>query len=153
MKNGHKTIVAMLAVVAVLLAVNIVTEPRTAEAQVTSEGEPYIVKLLPRSHNIYFRVWSDGRVDHLEPGAEECEFRLTPGQSYGPVEHPFPVTDAIRAMWRDDETDVGSFATEMIRAVESGGDVGEVAERFGTDSGLFDDLLGRMLLRARRCAG
>ena len=59
-------------------------------------------------------------------------------------------TDAIRAMWRDGETDVGRFATEIIRAAESGGDVGEVAERLGTDSGLFDDLLGRMLLRALR---
>ncbi|MCH7491958.1 MAG: hypothetical protein IID05_14840, partial [Gemmatimonadetes bacterium] len=59
-------------------------------------------------------------------------------------------TDAIRPMWQDDETDVGRFATEMIRAAESGADIGEVAERLGTGSGLFDDLLGRMLLRALR---
>ena len=41
MNNGHKTIVAMLAVVAVLLAVNIVQGPRAAEAEgVQRDGEP-----------------------------------------------------------------------------------------------------------------
>ena len=58
-------------------------------------------------------------------------------------------TDALRSMWNDTDTDVGRFATKMIRAVENGSDVREVTERLATEhSGLFDDLLGRMLLRA-----
>jgi tetratricopeptide (TPR) repeat protein len=60
-------------------------------------------------------------------------------------------TDVLRSMWNDTETEVGRFATEMIRALENGGDVGDTVRRLATEhSGLFDDLLGRMLLRALR---
>ncbi len=58
-------------------------------------------------------------------------------------------TDALRAIWTNTATDVGRFATEMIQAMESGGDVREVTLRLAAEhSGLFDDLLGRMLRRA-----
>ncbi len=58
-------------------------------------------------------------------------------------------TDALRTIWNDTETDVGRFATEMIRGLESGEHVGELTARLALEhAGLFDDLLGRMLLRA-----
>ena len=76
--NGHKTIVAMLAVVAVLLAVNIVQGPRAAEAQEVSDGEPYVVKWLANGSFSYLRVWSDGQVDRWRRPDEQgnCEFEF-----------------------------------------------------------------------------
>ncbi len=58
-------------------------------------------------------------------------------------------TDALRTIWNDTGTDVGRFASEMIRGMESGEDVSEITARLAPKhAGLFDDLLGRMLLRA-----
>jgi hypothetical protein len=46
-------------------------------------------------------------------------------------------------------TELGGFAGEMIRALDSGVAISEAAARLaGEHAGLFDDLLGRMLLRA-----
>lgn len=64
MNTGHKTVAAMLALVAVLLGVNIVQGPRAAEAQgAKGNGDPYVVKYLTPSRYQYIRVWSDGQVD------------------------------------------------------------------------------------------
>jgi tetratricopeptide (TPR) repeat protein len=58
-------------------------------------------------------------------------------------------TDELGTMTYDADTDVGRFASEMARALESSEDVSEVAARLaGEHAGLFEDLLGRMLLRA-----
>ena len=96
MNNGHRAIVAMLAVVAALLVVNIVQGPRAAEAQeVGRDGGPYVVDSLMSGWERYYRVWSDGRVDLLERPGETCGY--TPVFSAGPVEHPFAVVDAVMA--------------------------------------------------------
>ena len=59
------------------------------------------------------------------------------------------LTDALRAIWNDTGSDVGRFAMEVISAVESGSDVNDVIVRLASRrAGLFDDLLGRMVLRA-----
>jgi predicted Zn-dependent protease len=56
--------------------------------------------------------------------------------------------DAIRVIWQDAETDIGRLGGEMIGAVESGDFMSEAMTRLATDySELFDDLLGRMLLK------
>jgi hypothetical protein len=58
-------------------------------------------------------------------------------------------TDALGTSWNNTATDVGRFATELIRAIADGMDVREMAQRLGVEHpGLFDDLHGRMLLRA-----
>jgi tetratricopeptide (TPR) repeat protein len=58
-------------------------------------------------------------------------------------------TAEISAMWSDTETDVGRFGEELIRAMEGGEDPSEASMRLAAEhSGLFEDLLGRMLLRA-----
>ena len=44
----------------------------------------------------YFRVWSDGRADRwVRLPDPNCDFVFT--TTIGPVEHPFPVVDAIFA--------------------------------------------------------
>ncbi len=58
-------------------------------------------------------------------------------------------TAEISAMWSDTESDVGRFGEELIRAMEGGEDPSEASMRLAAEhSGLFEDLLGRMLLRA-----
>jgi tetratricopeptide (TPR) repeat protein len=58
-------------------------------------------------------------------------------------------TDALGSITNDADTDVGRFAGELIRAVESGEDVGQLSTRLALEhAGLFDDLNGRLLLRA-----
>jgi tetratricopeptide (TPR) repeat protein len=62
-------------------------------------------------------------------------------------------TDALREIWSDTGTAVGRFASGLIRAMENGEDVGEVVARLALEhSTLFDDLEGRMLLRALMAA-
>ena len=57
-------------------------------------------------------------------------------------------TDAVGAIWNDTETAVGRFGVALIRALENGTDVHEATARLaGEHPALFDDLLGRMLLR------
>ena len=57
-------------------------------------------------------------------------------------------TDAVGAIWNDTETAVGRFGVALIRALENGTDVQEATARLaGEHPALFDDLLGRMLLR------
>ena len=109
MNNGHRTIAAMLTVVAVLLTMNVlVMGTRRAEAGKATDvidevlaafdatklgdGDPYVVRWLTRGNVGFFRVWSDGQVDHQEVGSQCAykEFRVL----YPPVEHPFPVVDA-----------------------------------------------------------
>jgi len=63
-------------------------------------------------------------------------------------------TVAPREIWGDTETDVGRFASGMIRALEDGVDVRQVTRRLAAEyAGLFDDFEGRMLLRALLVAG
>ncbi|NIN11722.1 MAG: DUF5107 domain-containing protein [Gemmatimonadales bacterium] len=58
-------------------------------------------------------------------------------------------TDELRTVWTDRDTDVGQFAGAMIRALESGEEIGELVARFASEHpGLFDGLIGRMLIRA-----
>jgi len=79
----------MLAVVAVLLGVNLL--PKADAGENGPAPAPYIVKQLVLNAGIYYRVWSDGRVDVMDRTGG-CEFDVV--TSYGPVEHPFPVVDA-----------------------------------------------------------
>ena len=57
----------------------------------------------------YVRVWSDGRVDYFDrPVQGDCsEFTLI--ASHGAVDHPFPVTNAVR---RDSGTVLLTFTNE-----------------------------------------
>jgi hypothetical protein len=58
-------------------------------------------------------------------------------------------TDELRAMKYDTDTEVGLLASELVRAVQSGHDISEVTARLATEpAGVFDDIVGRMLLRA-----
>jgi tetratricopeptide (TPR) repeat protein len=58
-------------------------------------------------------------------------------------------TDTLRVIWADRDSDVGQLAGEMISTVEGGGDVRTMVTRLAAKhAGLFDDLTGRMLLRA-----
>jgi len=55
----------------------------------------------------------------------------------------------IGEVWKDTETEVGRLGGEMIRAIETGGDLIATVSRLSADhSGLFADLSGRTLLRA-----
>ncbi|MCZ6915644.1 MAG: DUF5107 domain-containing protein [Gemmatimonadetes bacterium] len=57
-------------------------------------------------------------------------------------------TEALPTIWNDAETDIGRFAAEMTRAVKNGSEVSQVAARLAAAyPDLFEDLLGRMLLR------
>jgi tetratricopeptide (TPR) repeat protein len=57
--------------------------------------------------------------------------------------------EELRTMTYETGTELGGFAGEMIRALDSGVATSEAAARVaGEHAGLFDDLLGRMLLRA-----
>ena len=96
----HRTIVVMLTVIAVLLALNLMVttapaSPDIASATANANGPPVptIVKLLPVKQSEYLRVWSDGRVDDMNTSGPNCDFVLS--LANGPVEHPFPVVDAI----------------------------------------------------------
>ncbi len=58
-------------------------------------------------------------------------------------------TEKLRTIWKDTDTDVGRFAVELIRSLESGENVGELASRLAREhASPFDDLVGRTLLRA-----
>ena len=93
MKRPNTTTV-LLAVVAVLLALNLIatTSPAADNDANASPPAPYIVKLLPRSSLEYVRVWSDGRADTINRSDGTCDYEVS--SAFGPVEHPFPVVDA-----------------------------------------------------------
>jgi hypothetical protein len=60
-------------------------------------------------------------------------------------------TDEFRAMRYDTDTDVGRFASELVSGLESGQDISEATARLDSEhAGVFDDIVGRMLLRALR---
>ena len=102
MSRGQRTIASLLALIAVLLALNLMKGSATAaEGQ---EGPPTIVKLLLLNGASYVRVWSDGRVDHMQTLNSGVDFVVV--YSYGPVEHPFPVVDATLST-RPDGAGVG----------------------------------------------
>lgn len=84
-------VIVLGSVVVVLLAANLIR----AEAGGEPPDDPYIVKLLPRNPESYYRVWSDGRIDDMERDNNRCDFIAI--ESFGPVEHPFPVVDAVPA--------------------------------------------------------
>lgn len=101
--NECKAIAALLTVIAVLLALDLVVKgSRSAEARHDAGdarpempaigGDPYIVKILPERYDIYWRVWSDGRVDRMFAPIG-CDFVLD--RSYGPVDYPHRVIDAV----------------------------------------------------------
>jgi len=101
--NGHRTIVAALTVCAVLLALNLMVttapaSPDIAPATANANGPPAptIVKLLHASHLTYHRFWSDGRHDQQQDASGNCDYTLSPAVSHGPVEHPFPLVDAVQ---------------------------------------------------------
>ena len=100
--NNRRTIVALLATIAVLLALNLVKGERRAEAGVQGAaeldvqpggGEPYVVTYLLHSNSEYYRVWSDGQVDIWESAFGTCDFVFN-GVLVDPVDHPFPVIAA-----------------------------------------------------------
>ena len=109
MTNGQRTITSLLAVVAVLLGLNLILgSSRRAEAQdAIGAGEPYIVKLLPVSHLTYHRVWSDGRVDTMQRTDGNCDYESN--LTHGPVEHPFPVVDAVLGSNHDSQSAMLTF--------------------------------------------
>lgn len=85
----------LLAIVAVLMFLNLLLMgSRTVEAENTVAGPPIptIVKLLPITLEKYWRVWSDGRVDHVQRD-NICDWSVT--GTLGPVVHPFPVVDVV----------------------------------------------------------
>ena len=58
-------------------------------------------------------------------------------------------TDTLRVIWTDMDSDTGQLAGEMIRAMERGETVHDAVRRPAAEHpALFDDLTGRMLLRA-----
>lgn len=97
MNKIRKSIVSLLIVIAVMLTLNLVlvmgSRTANAEAAVAGEGDPYIVKLLPKSGQNYYRVWSDGRADVMQRDDFSCEFLVD--AVVGSVEHPFPVVEAV----------------------------------------------------------
>ncbi len=96
MTNGQRTITALLAVIAELLAANLATSnERPAEAAAPDrDGNPYIVKFLLLDQTHIYRAWSDGQADVLEwTGYPSCVWE--PHPIGGPVDHPFPVVDAV----------------------------------------------------------
>ena len=99
MDKLRKCIVSLLVVIAVLLTLNLVvmgSRTANAEAAVAGEGDPYIVKLLPISKLSHARVWSDGRVDWMVRDNSSCDFQSK--VTFGPVEHPFPVVEAVHGV-------------------------------------------------------
>lgn len=110
MSSGHKTIVAMLAVVVVLLAVNIVQGPRAAEA-VGAEasgakgGEgPRFVSAVGQSDTVW-RLWSDGQINEWIFDRDGCDELFMQGIVALPVVHEaecigFNVTRDERAFFR-----------------------------------------------------
>ncbi len=99
--NNRRTIVALLATIAVLLALNLVKGERRAEAGVQRAaesdvrpggGEPYVVTWLGAGTADYYRVWSDRRVDEwTSTGSCRFEFLRVIAPA---VDHPFDVVDA-----------------------------------------------------------
>ena len=75
--NEHKTIIALLATIAVLLTLNLVKGERRAEAGVQGVaesdvqpggGQPYVVNVtMWQNERVFFRFWSDGQVDRTPP--------------------------------------------------------------------------------------
>lgn len=101
MNNRHKVTTSLLAVIAVLLALNLFTmSSQTANAETVMAGgeDPYIVKLLPIYNDIIIRVWSDGRRDDI---ALDLNCGFTVGNIYGSVDYPFPVIDEIQGSIQD----------------------------------------------------
>ena len=78
--NSRRTIVALLATIAVLLTLNLVKGERRAEALGANgsvgSGDPYVAKYHVRSPTEYFRIWSDGQIDVLSRPVEGCAFTL-----------------------------------------------------------------------------
>lgn len=98
--NERKATVALLSVIAVLLALNLVVKGTgEVEAQVRgADGEPYVVKWLPHAARHYVRVWSDGQMDYFgRPNGGDCETWGFAGVLAPAVDHPFPVIDARAA--------------------------------------------------------
>ena len=105
---GHRTIVAILTVIAVLLALNLIatTSPAAnnendAPANANGPTDPYIVKLLPSSHTTYHRFWSDGRHDKLHRTDGNCDYTIEIAGSHGPVEHPVDLVEAVQGSNHD----------------------------------------------------
>ncbi|UCC82177.1 MAG: DUF5107 domain-containing protein [Gemmatimonadota bacterium] len=58
-------------------------------------------------------------------------------------------SDELRTIWSDRDTEIGRFANEMIRGLENGETLGQLTAGLAREhAGLFDDLLGQILLRA-----
>ena len=79
--NNRRTIVALLATIAVLLALNLVRGERRAEASgengSVGSGDPYVVKYHVGSRLRVFRIWSDGQIDLFRgKGLEACDFEF-----------------------------------------------------------------------------
>jgi tetratricopeptide (TPR) repeat protein len=55
----------------------------------------------------------------------------------------------LRRIWKDHDSDIGRFGGALARGLEGGEDVRELTTHLGREhAGLFDDLIGRALLRA-----
>ena len=94
MNTGQRVIVALLAIVAVLLAIDLgPTGSGSAEAQNVGGGDPYVVVRLPNDATRYYRVWSDGQIDYWQKGAEGCDFSFV-RVVVSAANHPFDVVDA-----------------------------------------------------------
>ncbi len=64
MTNAHRTITALLAVIAVLLAINLAVTAPSHEAQAQGVGRPVVaVALQAPNSGIVYRMFSDGTVE------------------------------------------------------------------------------------------
>ena len=121
--NMNKTIAGLLSVIAALLGLNLViqtTQPAEAGGVVAGGEDPYIVKLLPHTYLTFFRVWSDGQVDRLCKADGACDYELTDG--FGPVEHPFPVVDAVFGSNHETPSVMMTFEDGRVDLVGGAGD-------------------------------
>ena len=113
----HRTTTTLLAAAVVLLAANLIASESPAKGEATG-GDPYIVKVLPRSHQSFHRVWSDGQVDTMQRSDGTCDYELTSG--HGPVLHPFPVVDAVQPSNHDVKAVMITFEDGRIDLVGEG---------------------------------
>ena len=156
--NNRRAIVALLATIAVLLALNLVKGEGRAEAGVQGAveldvqpggGEPYIVKWLSSGSTAYMRVWTDGQIDYTTRlDRRSCDW-VFQAVLFGPVDHPFPVVDAnkngdgIIVEYEDGRVDHLDFDNRDVPCTiaGSGSDpfcLGDIDRNGATN---FDDLL------------
>ena len=122
MNTGHRTVPGLLAIIAALLALNLIvkgTPQAWAGSPAGQSGEPYIVKLLPVTRLQHLRVWPDGRVDNMTRTAGNCDYGIE-GTNSSPVEHPFPVVDAVLGSNHDVQAMMIEYADGRVDLIGQG---------------------------------